>query len=89
MLIEMHKFEYYVYRQLRQVLREERNEAHQFTKDNWSLKDVETVVDAEGINHSGQQHILSYKRGEASAFHNWLIKLVSRVFHCHESDQHI
>ncbi len=45
--------------QLGGILREEREESHQFAKDQRFSHEVKTVVDAEWVEHGGQEHVLS------------------------------
>ena len=67
-------FEEHVDGQLREVLREERNETHQFTKHKRLSKEIEGIVDAEGVYHGGQEHVLSNKGGKACILEIGLIE---------------
>ncbi len=51
--------------QLGGILREERKESHQFAKDQRFSHEVKTVVDAERVEHGGQEHVLSDEGDEA------------------------
>ena len=50
--------------ELRQVLQEERETSHEFTKHNWLIAYGHHIVDAERIKDSGQEHVLSDKGKE-------------------------
>ena len=60
--------------QLREILCEEGDEAHKFTKDQRLPKEIERVIDAERVNDSGQEHILSNERRETSVLQVRLIE---------------
>ena len=74
--------------QLREILREERYEAHQLAEDEGAAPHVERVVDAEGVKHGGQQHVLPNERGEAGALEVGLEEGVAEIVP-HELDQHV
>ena len=60
--------------QLREVLREERDETHQFTKHKRLSKEVEGIVDAEGVNHGGQEHVLTNEGCETGVLEIGLVE---------------
>ena len=45
--------------QLGGILREERKESYQLAKDQRFSHEVKTVVDAEGVEYCGQEHVFS------------------------------
>lgn len=66
-------------RQLWEILSKERHKAHKFSKDEGFAKQIEGVVNAEGVKNGGQEHVLSNERCKAGAFQVWLNKSVAFV----------
>ena len=59
-------------RQLGEILREERHKAHKLSKDEGFAKHIEGVVNAEGVQNGGKEHVLSNERCKAGALQVWL-----------------
>ena len=82
--------------ELGKVLQEERERAHQPPKDHMhalavpvALEEGLGVVDAEGVHHSGQQHVLSQERQEVVCLHVGHCVLQMRLGHPQLLQQHV
>ena len=68
------------------ILGEEGPKAHEFTEDKLLVKQHEGIVDTEGVQHSGKQHVLPNEGSEASALHVRLVQ--GTLLDTQESEEH-